>query len=279
VGGEMISGYEKNFSSPKDLLFIIKMAIEVTMSLLKVDNLKVKIENRIILDGISFEIKNGESHILFGPNGSGKTTLISAIIGLPLYEVLSGKIFFMGTDITAKSIEERSKMGIAVGFQNPPEITGIKLADLLKLCLGKDQNEDFSEEEKNLIEAFKLTDFLNRDINVGFSGGERKRSEILQLIFLKPKLLILDEPDSGVDVESLKLIANQIQHYVENSGSSALIITHQGEILTYIKAKYGCVLLDGKIHCFSDPKHIYDDIKKKGYEGCIKCEEKTLERW
>jgi len=265
--------------TPKGLLFVTRRAKEVTMNVLEVDDLKVKVENKMILNGVSFELKSGESHILFGPNGSGKTTLINAIIGLPLYKVLSGKIVFMGTDITAKSVEERAKMGIAVGFQNPPEITGVKLADLLKLCLGKTPYEDFSEAEKILIEAFKLTDFLSRDINVGFSGGERKRSEILQLLFLKPKLLLLDEPDSGVDVESLKLIANQIQRYLENSGSSALIITHQGEILNYVNAKYGCVLLDGKIHCFSNPKHIYKNIKKEGYEGCIECEEKTLERW
>lgn len=114
---------------------------------------------------------------------------------------------------------------------------------------------------------------------MGFSGGEKKRSEILQLIFLKPKLLLLDEPDSGVDVESLKLIANQIQRYVENSGSSTLIITHKGDILDYIDAKYGCVLLNGTIHCFSNPKRIYEDIKTKGYEECVKCQERTTERW
>ena len=267
------------YALSKGLLRVGRRLDEITMNLLEVKDLRVKVENKMILNGISFDLKSSESHVLFGPNGSGKTTLINAIIGLPSYEVLSGKIFFMGTDITAKSVEERSNLGIAVSFQNPPEITGVKLADLLKLCLGKTPKEDFSVEEKSLIEAFKLTDFLNRDINVGFSGGERKRSEILQLIFLKPKLLLLDEPDSGVDVESLKLITNEIQQYVENSGSSALIITHKGDILDYVKAKYGCVLLDGAIHCFSNPKRIYENIKREGYEGCIKCEERTTERW
>jgi Fe-S cluster assembly ATP-binding protein len=166
-----------------------------------------------------------------------------------------------------------------VSFQNPPEITGVKLGDLLKLCLGKNSSEDFSDEEKKLIEAFRLTDFLNRDINVGFSGGERKRSEILQLIFLKPRLMLLDEPDSGVDVESLRLIAMQIQKYTENSGASALIITHKGDILEHVRAGYGCILLEGQFHCFTEPMGIYDDIKKLGYEGCVACRIRTREGW
>ena len=140
----------------------------------------------------------------------------------------------------------------------------MKLGDLLKLCLGKATGDEFSAEELKQIEAFRLTSFLNRDVNLGFSGGERKRSEILQLIFLKPKLLLLDEPDSGVDVESLRMIATEIQNYIESSGSSALIITHKGDILEYIKASYGCILLDGQFHCFKDPMRIYEDIKRVG---------------
>jgi Fe-S cluster assembly ATP-binding protein len=249
------------------------------MDILTVEDLSVKVEARLILRDVTFSLKTHETHILFGPNGSGKTTLISALMGLPSYEVVSGKISFMGLDITDKSVEERAKLGMVVSFQNPPEITGVKLADLLKLCLGKSPTNGFSEEELELIEAFRLTKFLNRDINVGFSGGERKRSEILQLIFLKPKLLLLDEPDSGVDVESLRLIAGEIQRYIEHSGSSALIITHKGDILDYVEAKYGCVLLDGKFHCFSHPTRIYEEIKKLGYEECVACRIRTTEGW
>ena len=224
-------------------------------------------------------MSGNESHILFGPNGSGKTTLIGALMGLPSYEVFSGRIFFMGKDITLKSVEERANLGIAVSFQNPPEITGIKLADMLKLCAGKNSKEDFSEEERKLVETFRLTDFLNRDINVGFSGGEKKRAEILQLIFLKPKLLLLDEPDSGVDIESLGLIAGEIQGYMEKSGGSALIITHKGDIMEHVKAKYGCVLLDGMLHCFTNPIRIYEDIRKIGFEDCVACRERNTEGW
>lgn len=249
------------------------------MNILEVEDLSVKVENKLILKGVSFSLKSGESHILFGPNGSGKTTLVSALMSLPQFEITSGKVTFMGIDITVRSVEERAKLGMAVSFQNPPEVTGVKLADLLKLCLGKSAVDAFSEEEKGLIDAFRLNEFLNRDINVGFSGGERKRSEILQLIFLKPKLLLLDEPDSGVDVESLRLIATELQRYMEGSGSSALIITHKGDILDYIKAKYGCILLDGQFHCFTHPKSIYEDIKKLGYEECVACRRRTTEGW
>lgn len=249
------------------------------MATLEVRDLSVKVEGKLILNNLNFDLKEGASHILFGPNGSGKTTLISTLMGLPGYEIVSGRILFQGIDITNKDVDERAKLGIIVSYQNPPEITGVKLGDLLKLCLGKASTEDFSQEEMAQIEAFRLTNFLNRDVNMGFSGGERKRSEILQLIFLKPKLLLLDEPDSGVDVESLKMIATEIQNYVERSGSSALIITHKGDILEYIKATYGCILLKGQFHCFKDPMRIYDDIKRVGYEECVACRIRIGEGW
>jgi len=249
------------------------------MDILEVKDLSVKVEGKLILKDMSFSLKEGVSHILFGPNGSGKTTLISTLMGLPGYEVASGKILFSGMDITDKGVDERAKLGMIVSFQNPPEITGIKLRDILKLCLGKGETDEFSPEETKQIEAFRLTSFLNRDTNVGFSGGERKRSEILQLIFLKPKLLLLDEPDSGVDVESLRLIAIEIQRYIENSGSSALIITHKGDILEHVNATYGCILLQGQFHCFTDPLKIYNDIKRVGYEECVACRRRSPEGW
>ena len=249
------------------------------MDLLEVKDLSVKVEGKVILNHVNFNLKEATSHILFGPNGSGKTTLISALMALPGYEVVSGRILFRGVDITGTGTDERARLGIVVSFQNPPEVTGVKLADLLKLCLGKTVTDEFSAEEMKQIEAFKMDGFLNRDINVGFSGGERKRSEILQLIFMKPKLMLLDEPDSGVDVESLRLIASEIERYVERSGSSSLIITHKGDILEYIKATYGCILLDGQFHCYTHPLKIYEDIKKKGYEECVSCRKRPREGW
>lgn len=249
------------------------------MGMLEVKDLSVEVEGKPILKNLTFDLKEGASHILFGPNGSGKTTLISTLMGLPGYRVVSGKILFNGVDITEKDVDERAKMGIIVSFQNPPEITGVKLGDLLKLCLNKSASDEFSQEELAQIEAFRLTNFLNRDVNMGFSGGERKRSEILQLIFLRPKLLLLDEPDSGVDVESLRMISIEIQKYIESTGSSALIITHKGDILEYIKATYGCILLTGQFHCFRDPLQIYKEIKDMGYEECVACRVRSREGW
>jgi len=245
--------------------------------MLEIKGLQVGINNNTILGGIDLHVRDGESYIVFGPNGSGKTSLLSTIMGLPPYEVVSGEIRFRGKDISRMSIDQRSKFGIVMGFQHPPEISGVKLSELLKLCLDRDPKQGFSDEERRMIEAFSLTDFLDRDINVGFSGGERKRAEILQVIFLKPKLLLLDEPDSGVDVDSLKLIVTEIQRYIEESGSSALIITHKGDILDYIDARYACVILNGKSHCFQNPREIYDKIRRSGYEKCVTCKNPVLE--
>jgi Fe-S cluster assembly ATP-binding protein len=255
------------------------MLREESLYVLEVKELSVTVGETPIIDDLSLALKSGESYVLFGPNGSGKSTLINAIMGLPLYEVVSGRILFMGEDITQKSVDERSKLGISMGFQHPPEIVGVKLSDLLKVCLGHELTYKFNAEEKALIEAFRLTEFLDRDINVGFSGGERKRAEILQMILLRPKLLFLDEPDSGVDVESLKLIASEIQRYIEETNSTALIITHKGDILDFVKARYACVLLKGKMHCFVEPEKVYDTIKEKGYEDCVACEFRVTEGW
>ncbi|MBS3815021.1 MAG: ABC transporter ATP-binding protein [Hadesarchaea archaeon] len=247
------------------------------MSMLKIDDLSIEVEGNLIIDSMDFHIEEGRNYILFGPNGSGKTTLLNAIMGLPSTNLVSGKMEFLGEDITEKSVDERANLGISLGFQHSPEITGVKLSDLLKLCLEKDLDSDFSEDEKELIERFKLTEFLDRGMNVGFSGGERKRAEALQMIFLKPKLLLLDEPDSGVDVESLKLIGNEIQKYVEENNSSALIVTHHGEILEHIKSEHGCVLLGKDIRCYGKPNEILENIKAGGYENCVECQERRTE--
>lgn len=248
-------------------------------SILEIRDLTVKVEEKIILDSISLQLRAGENYIVFGPNGSGKTSLIHAIMGIPPFEVASGEILFMGKDISKLTVYERANLGMTIGFQHPPEIRGVKLGDLLKICLGRERHYSFSKEEQAMIENFRLTEFLHRDINVGFSGGERKRAEILQAIFLKPKMLFLDEPDSGVDIDSLKVIADELQRYLEESGSAALIVTHKGDILDHIKSKYACIIMNGKSHCFNDPKKIYNEIRENGYEHCVSCMLRKEEGW
>jgi Fe-S cluster assembly ATP-binding protein len=246
--------------------------------MLDIQDLKARVDGKVILSNVTLHLKKKENYILFGPNGSGKTTLINAIMGIKPVEVESGSILFQGRNLAGMDVDKRANLGLSIGFQSPPEITGIQLGDLLRLILHKELKEEFSDEEQTLIEAFHLSSFLNREINVGFSGGERKRAEILQLLFLKPKLLLLDEPDSGVDVESLRLIATEIQKYVEKTGSSTLIVTHQGDILDYIKASCACVLLKGQSYCFADPRHIFETIREYGYEECVSCQRQVPEQ-
>lgn len=238
---------------------------------LEIKNLTVEVSGKTILEDISITIKRGDSHILFGPNGSGKTSLLLTLMGYPGYEVKEGSIIFSGEDITKRSVDERARLGIGIGFQMPQEIRGIKLADLLKICAGKKPTDGLSPEEKDLVEKFKLTKLLERDVNLNFSGGEKKRAEILQLLLMKPKLLLLDEPDSGVDPESLKMIGKEIQDYLEENDASALVITHQGDVLEQLKSENACVLVDKRIHCRKKPRQILEEIRKRGYKKCVTC--------
>lgn len=246
--------------------------------ILKVQNITVEVEGKAILKDVNLELPRSQSYVLFGPNGSGKSTLIKAIIGFPAYNVTNGKIIFDGQDITKLPIDQRIKLGISVAYQHPPEIKGIKLIDIFKFCLKKKPDEDLDPKHYELIERLKLTPFLNRNINVGFSGGERKRSEIVQMLFLKPKLILLDEPDSGVDIESLRLISNEIEKFIKKTGSSVLIVTHQGEILNHITTKRACVLLDSTIYCYANPQDIFNTIKNVGFAKCIECKERVEEQ-
>lgn len=246
-------------------------------SLLEIQDLAIEIDGTRILRDITMTLPRSQSYVLFGPNGSGKSSLIKAIIGFPSYKITQGTIIFNGIDITNFPIDERIKLGITVAYQHPPEIKGIKLLDLFKLCLKRKVDDDLDPEHYQLIDRLRLTPFLDRNINVGFSGGERKRSEIVQMLLLRPKLMLLDEPDSGVDIESLRLISNEIANYIKETGSSVLIVTHQGEILNYIKTERACVLLENTIHCYANPSQIFETIKAVGFAKCIECHDRVEE--
>lgn len=196
--------------------------------MLKVTNLSAEVAGKQILKNVNLEIPRGEVHVLFGPNGSGKSSLISTILGLARFKVTRGKITFKGKDITHVPINDRVKLGIGITFQNPPSIRGVKLRDVL-------QNYSKGDEPVKLTRKLNVPmEFLGRDLNLGFSGGEIKRSEVLQVIAQNPDFLMLDEPDSGVDVENLEIIGNAVNEFLKRR--SGLLITHIGHILRYIKA-------------------------------------------
>lgn len=232
---------------------------------LEVRNLTVEVEAKQILKSVSFQVNEEETVCLFGPNGAGKSTLLYTLIGYPGYKIVGGEILFKGKLINDLPVNERAKLGMGIAFQHPPKLIGVKLKDLLDLA----SNGTSSEEIRELAERLKMTDFLERDVNFGFSGGEMKRAEILQLAALKPELLLLDEPDSGVDVENVELLGREIQALLK--GRSGLIITHIGYILNFIKADRAIVLYEGKVACEGEPFKVLKDIKDKGYKACWEC--------
>ncbi len=242
---------------------------------LRVINLGVEAGGRRILENVNLYVKEGQTFVLFGPNGSGKSSLLSAIMGHPNYRVIRGRITFRGEDITSLSTDERARKGIGIAFQNPPRVSGVKLIDILRHCarvagMGEEEAEKKIEEYSRFM---GMEDMLNRNLNDGFSGGEVKRSELLQLMLLNPEFVMLDEPDSGVDLENITIVGKAIERLLKNK--SGLIITHTGHILDYVKADYGVVLFNGRISCIGDPYEILEHISRYGYEACIrKCIEK-----
>lgn len=240
--------------------------------MLKLENLNFKISDKIILDNFNLEIKSGEIHAIMGPNGIGKSTLTKIIMAHPDYKLTSGKIIFDNKLINDLEADQIAKMGIFVSFQNPIEIDGVTNNDFLKLALENklDKKVDLYEfinlMEKNRKDLDIPKEFINRYVNEKASGGEKKKSEILQLKILKPKLIILDEIDSGLDIDSLKLVTKNINEYLtENKEASLLVITHYPRILEYIKPDYVHIFNKGKIIKSSDYSLAWE-IEKKGYK-------------
>lgn len=243
--------------------------------MLKLENLKFNIANKKILDNFNLEIKDGEIHAIMGPNGIGKSTLTKIIMAHPDYKLESGKIYFDDNLINDKEVDEIAKMGIFVSFQNPIEIDGVTNNDFLKLALENKLNKkvnlyDFINlMEKNRKDLEIPKEFINRYVNEKASGGEKKKSEILQLKILEPKLIILDEIDSGLDIDSLKIVTENINEYLKtHKDTSVLIITHYPRILEYIKPNYVHIFNKGKIVKSSDYSLAWE-IEKKGYKDEI----------
>ncbi len=250
--------------------------------MLQIHDLHVKIEDKEVLKGINLHIREGETFILFGPNGSGKTSLLMAIMGFAGYEIISGTIIFKGKDITKEPMFERARLGIGMSFQRPPTIHGLRTRHLVSMC-ARGREVDVED----LAQKVNFTPFLDRDINAGFSGGEIKRSELLQLMSQSPDLVLFDEPESGVDMENMQLVGKVARSILDGAlapskgdtlrplkdfkKTSGLIITHTGYILDYVNADRAQVLYDGQLCCEGRPHDILDHIQEHGYQECIRC--------
>ncbi len=240
--------------------------------MLEVQNLNVQVGDREVLHDINLEIPDGETHVLMGPNGTGKSTLLSTIMGFGNYTVTKGTILFRGKDITGLSVHERAELGIGLMFQRPPTISGLKLGTLLKATSKKTP-----EEVRKYAEKVNMGQFLERDVNKGFSGGEIKRSEVLQLMVQNPDFIMLDEPESGVDMENISVMGAAIGGLLEKDQNivrrkkSGLIITHTGFILDFIDADKGHMMCDGTIKCHGNAREILKEIKERGYRECMQC--------
>lgn len=240
--------------------------------MLHIEDLHVKVGDKEVLHDINLHIEEGETHVLLGPNGSGKTTLLMTIMGFTSYSITDGKILFKGEDVTTLKPHERAQRGIGMLFQRPPTISGLKLGKMLT-AISRNKDKDIAE----LAKSVHMDKFLERDINKGFSGGEIKRSEVLQLMIQNPDFVMLDEPESGVDLENISLMGNAIGSLLEkekhliNRKKSGLVITHTGFILDYIDADKGHVMCDGEIKCHGNPREILKEIKQRGYKECLEC--------
>jgi Fe-S cluster assembly ATP-binding protein len=242
--------------------------------LLEIKNLKVSIEDNVILDKLNLKVQKGEIHAIMGPNGSGKSTFSKVVAGHPAYSIISGDILFKGDSIIELSPEERSHLGIFLAFQYPIEIPGVSNEDFLRLSYNAKQRF-FNQPEVDPIEFLGIVikkmelvkmspQFLNRNVNEGFSGGEKKRNEILQMIVLDSDICILDETDSGLDIDALKIISNGINNFMTKD-KGIILITHYQRLLDYINPTYVHVMQNGRI-IKTGSYELAKELEDKGYE-------------
>lgn len=239
--------------------------------LLVVDNLQVSVEGKQILKGLDLHVSSGEVHALMGPNGSGKSTLSFCLLGHPKYQITAGRILYKGKDITSFSPDERAREGLFLAFQYPTAIPGVTITNFLRSALksvrsGEVSVRDFRQLVKTHMKELGIRDsFMNRYVNDGFSGGEKKRLEILQMAVLQPQLAVLDETDSGLDIDALKVVAAGING-LRTPERGMLLITHYQRILNYIKPDYVHVMIDGRV-VQSGGSELAAELERQGYEG------------
>ena len=243
--------------------------------LLEVNQLSVSVQDKQILHGVHLEIGKGETHVLMGPNGAGKSTLGNALMGNPGYQITGGSIHFAGQDITEFPTDQRARAGLFLSFQNPLEVPGITLGNFIRSALQQRTGKrfrfwDFQKDLKKAMEVLHMDEsYAERDLNVGFSGGEKKKAEILQLLMLKPSLAILDETDSGLDVDAVRTVSLGVEEYQKDRKGSLLIITHSTRILEALHVDKTYVLADGRITASGD-RSMIDEINEHGFEKFIR---------
>jgi Fe-S cluster assembly ATP-binding protein len=246
----------------------------MVIPVLEVRDLSVSAGDRPVLHGVSLSILPGEVHVLLGPNGGGKTTLLMAVMGMAGYRVTAGRVLFRGEDVTDAGADERARRGVALSFQRPPPVRGVTARTLVGQILAS--RGLATEAADALAASLRSEALLDRDLNVGLSGGEVKRSELLQLLALDPALALFDEPESGVDLDSIALVGDGMRRLLGRGGAAAaakaaLIVTHTGHILREVPADHGHVLVRGRIVCRGEPGALFDDVRAHGYEGCLRC--------
>ncbi len=252
-------------------------------TLLSIQDLFAYAGEKPILNGVSLDIPSGEIHALIGPNGAGKSTLGHVLLGSPEYSVRSGHIFFDGNDITSLSTDKRAKAGLFLSFQEPEEVPGITLESFLRAAVQQVSGKkvrllEFSKElEKNMNILKMPLSYASRDLNSGFSGGEKKKSEILQLLMLKPRLAVLDETDSGLDVDACRVVSEGINEFIKTTGGSLLLITHSKRILENLKLTSSHIMVKGRIVCSGDGS-LVDKVNAEGFDSFIPESVKEEER-
>lgn len=244
----------------------------MTQPKLTIDDLHVSVEGKEILKGLSLEIKGGEVHAIMGPNGTGKSTLASSLMGHPKYKVESGSVTLNGENVLEMATDERARQGIFLGMQYPSEISGVTNADFIRSAINARREEGdeipLMKFVRELEQKMKVLDmdesFINRYVNEGFSGGEKKRNEILQMMMLKPQIVLLDEIDSGLDIDALKIVANGVNE-MKTPETGTLVITHYQRLLNYIKPDFVHVMMQGKIVRSGGPE-LAEKLEANGYD-------------
>ncbi|CAN5601110.1 Fe-S cluster assembly ATPase SufC [soil metagenome] len=237
---------------------------------LEIQNLHVRIEEREILHGVDLKVEKGQTHALMGPNGSGKSTLANTIMGNPNYEVTEGRIVFNGEDMTEADPEDRAQAGLFLAFQYPATVPGVSVANFLRLAVNSRREQpmkvkDFGKMLREQVDLLKIDpSFVSRYLNEGFSGGEKKRAEILQLAMLKPQIAVLDETDSGLDIDALRVVSDGV-NALSGPDMGSLIITHYTRILNYVRPDFVHIMLDGRV-VREGGAELADELEDKGYD-------------